>query len=130
MYVSLPIVKFGHCEKATKFEKISHLFWHLLSSVKTSGNFFHIFVAFSENLNFSKAIRNEKCLFLLGADIDIWFRSVINNPPIDFNVAHDGEFSLNCLIFFTPVVNWVKKTKEYTNCFSLDLCKAILDLKL
>ena len=90
--------KLRHCEKATKFEKKN------LPLVKTSERFFQIFVAFSENLNFSKAIRNEKCLFLLGADIDIWFRSVINNPHIDFNVAHDGEFSLNCLIFYASSI--------------------------
>ena len=42
-----------HCEKATKLEKKSHLFWRLLNKVKTSGRFFFlIFVAFSENLNF------------------------------------------------------------------------------
>ena len=44
-------VKFRHYEKATKFKKISHLF--LLSSVKTSGRFFQIFVGFSEKLNFN-----------------------------------------------------------------------------
>ena len=46
----------------------------------------------------SSKARNEKCILLLGADIDVWFRSVIKNPLIDFNVAQDGEFSLNCLI--------------------------------
>ena len=46
------LLKLRHCEKATKFEKISHLFWHPLSNVKTSGRSFQIFVAFSENLNF------------------------------------------------------------------------------
>ena len=40
MYYIRPIlydtkVKIRHCEKATKFDKISHLFWHLLSNVKT-----------------------------------------------------------------------------------------------
>ena len=35
------------------WKKISHLFWGLLSSVKTNGIFFQIFVAFSENLNFA-----------------------------------------------------------------------------
>ena len=40
-----------HCEKAAKF-KISHLFWHLLSSVKTSVIYFQILLAFSENQNF------------------------------------------------------------------------------
>ena len=49
-------VKFRYYEKATKFEKnlspvlTKQLF--LLSSVKTSGIFFQICVAFSENLNF------------------------------------------------------------------------------
>ena len=33
-------------------KKISHLFWHLISSVKTSGWFFQLFVAFPVNLNF------------------------------------------------------------------------------
>ena len=32
--------------------KISHLFWYLLNNVKSSGIFFQIFVAFSENLKF------------------------------------------------------------------------------
>ena len=41
-----PLIKLRHCEKATKFEKISHLFWHSLSNVKTSGRFSQIFVAF------------------------------------------------------------------------------------
>ena len=41
-------------EKAIKFKKISQLFWCLLSSIKTSGRFFQIFVAFSEKLNFNE----------------------------------------------------------------------------
>ena len=49
-------VKFRYYEKATKFEKISHLFWQnsCFYSVasKTSGRFFQIFMAFSEKLNF------------------------------------------------------------------------------
>ena len=44
--------KFRYCEKATKFEKTFHIFWRLLSNAKTSGRYLHIFVAFSENLNF------------------------------------------------------------------------------
>ena len=44
------LLKLRQYEKATKFEKISHLF--LLSSVKTSGRFFQNFVAFSEKLDF------------------------------------------------------------------------------
>ena len=49
-------LKFRYYEKATKFEKnlppvlTKQLF--LLSSVKTSGRFLQIFVAFSEKLNF------------------------------------------------------------------------------
>ena len=49
-------LKFGHYEQATEFEKkfppvlTKRLF--LLSSVKTSGRFFQIFVAFSEKLDF------------------------------------------------------------------------------
>ena len=27
-------IKLRHCEKATKFEKISHLFWHIICNVK------------------------------------------------------------------------------------------------
>ena len=34
------------------WKKISHLFWHLLSTVKTRGRIFQIFVVFSGNLNF------------------------------------------------------------------------------
>ena len=41
------------CEKATKLKKIFHLFLRLISNVKTSGRFFQIFQAFSENLNFT-----------------------------------------------------------------------------
>ena len=33
-------LKLRNSKKATKFEKTSHLFWHLLSSGKTSGRFF------------------------------------------------------------------------------------------
>ena len=54
-------LKFRYYEKAKKFEKISHLVdktGFLLGSVKTSGRFFQIFVAFSEKLNF-----NEKSTF-------------------------------------------------------------------
>ena len=49
--------KFRHYEKATKYEKnlppdlTKQLF--LLSSVKTGGRFFQIFVAFSEKLDFT-----------------------------------------------------------------------------
>ena len=51
-------LKLRHYEKATKFEKnlspvlTKQLF--LLSSVKTSGRLFQIFVAVSEKLNFNK----------------------------------------------------------------------------
>ena len=66
-------VKLRHYEKAKKFEKISHLFWHscltkqlfLLSSIKTSGKFFQIFVAFSEKLNFMQKITDPPVFFLL-----------------------------------------------------------------
>ena len=51
-------VKLRYCEKVTKLEKISHLFWQkklfLLSSVKTSGRFFQIFVAFSWRQKFKE----------------------------------------------------------------------------
>ena len=39
-------------EGHTIWKKVSHLFW--LSNIKTSGRFFQIFVAFSENLNFTR----------------------------------------------------------------------------
>ena len=63
-------VKLRHCEKATKFEKISHQFWpakqlFLLSSIKTSGRFFQIFVALSEKLDFTSPWQ-EKTLELWG----------------------------------------------------------------
>ena len=54
---TIDIFKVNHYEKATKFEKnlplllTKQLF--SLSSVKTSGRFFQIFVAFSEKLNFT-----------------------------------------------------------------------------
>jgi hypothetical protein len=44
------------------FEKFFHLFWHLLlNNGQTSGKFFQIFMAFSENLNFTK-ITQDFCL--------------------------------------------------------------------
>ena len=61
-------LKLRHYEKATKFEKnlppvlTKQLF--LLSSVKTSGRFFQIFVAFSEKLNYTTI-----CI----AEIEIFF---------------------------------------------------------
>ena len=50
------MVKLRYCEKATKYEKFSNLFWRFLSKVKTSTQeiFSNIF-AFSENLNFNWA---------------------------------------------------------------------------
>ena len=42
-------------------EKRSHLFWRLLSSVKTSGIFLQNFVAFSENLNFKRVGKKWNC---------------------------------------------------------------------
>ena len=42
-----------NCEKATKFEKVPTCF-DVYSVVKTSGVFFQIFVAFSENLNINR----------------------------------------------------------------------------
>ena len=51
-------LKLRHYEKATKFEKKSPTCFDkiavLLSSVKTSGRFFRIFVPFSEKLDFKK----------------------------------------------------------------------------
>ena len=52
------LLKLRQYEKATKFEKISHLF--LLSSVKTSGVFFQIFVVISEELNFKDSNKNKE----------------------------------------------------------------------
>ena len=49
------LLKFS--EEATEFEKISHLFWNLLSDVKKSGRFFQIFV---QNFKVQKL-----CWFLL-----------------------------------------------------------------
>ena len=61
------MLKFRQYEKATKFEKISHLFWQkhlfLLSSVKTSGRFFRIFVAFSEKVDFKNLWYHEIVVF-------------------------------------------------------------------
>ena len=55
-HLSSKKVKFRHYEKATKFEKISHLIWQnsCFYSVasKQAGDFFQIFVAFSEKLDF------------------------------------------------------------------------------
>jgi hypothetical protein len=56
LWTRLTELKLRHCEKAKKFEKISHLFWPLLSNVKTSGRFFQIFVAFLDNLNFTEVM--------------------------------------------------------------------------
>ena len=49
-------VKLRHSEKATKFEKNSPTCFDVTVylNVKTSGRFFSNFVAFSENLNFTK----------------------------------------------------------------------------
>ena len=52
------LLKFS--EEATEFEKISHLFWNLLSDVKKSGRFFQIFV---QNFKVQKL-----CWFLLFFD--------------------------------------------------------------
>ena len=41
-HFSVDTLKLRFSEKATKFEKISHLFWHLHSNVKTSGWFYQI----------------------------------------------------------------------------------------
>ena len=49
--IHIHLLKFRYCEKATQFEKISHLFLELLSNV--SGRFFQIFVVFSEHSNFN-----------------------------------------------------------------------------
>ena len=62
------LLKFRNYEKATKFEKISNFFWQnsCFNSgvVKTSGNFFQIFVDFSEKLNFMvKTILQSKVEF-------------------------------------------------------------------
>ena len=58
------IVKLRYCEKVTIFEKISHFFWSLLINVKTSGRFFQVFMAFSENLNFTFLIflKKDRCM--------------------------------------------------------------------
>ena len=46
-------VKFGHSEKATKNETISHLIWHLISKRQIIWEIVSNFVAFLENLNFN-----------------------------------------------------------------------------
>ena len=47
-------IKFGHSEKATKFETISHLIRHLLSKRQIMWEIVSNFVAFSECPNFNK----------------------------------------------------------------------------
>ena len=47
------MIKLKHCEKATKFEKKSTCFEIYSVASKQVGDFFQIFVAFSENLNFN-----------------------------------------------------------------------------
>ena len=54
------ICKLRYCEKATKFEKFSHLFWRLLSNVRR--RFFQNFVAFPENLNFKVCSYLKQCI--------------------------------------------------------------------
>ena len=49
-------VKFRYCEKATKFDKISHFLFKLRT--KQSGRFFQICMAFSEYLNLTKCLEN------------------------------------------------------------------------
>ena len=53
---TLLLIELRYSEKATIFLKISHLFWQFLSNSnsKQVGDFFQIFVAFSENLDFMK----------------------------------------------------------------------------
>ena len=63
--------KIRHYEEATKFEKLSHLFWqnscfYSASSVKTSGRFFQTFVAFSEKLDFIYILACLKVMIMLG----------------------------------------------------------------
>ena len=48
------LLKLRYCEKATKLEKISHIFSCLLSNVKTRRRFFKFLRTFSENLTFSE----------------------------------------------------------------------------
>ena len=56
-----------YCLKATKFEKISHVFWHLFSNFKTSGWFFSQFCGlfrklefYGQNLEFFKMFSRDK----------------------------------------------------------------------
>ena len=48
------LLKFGYAEKATKFEPISHLIWHVLSKRQIMWEIFSNFLAFLENLNINK----------------------------------------------------------------------------
>ena len=51
---NITILKFGHSEKATKFEKIFHLKFDVTEYRQIlSGNFFSNFVVFSEYPNFT-----------------------------------------------------------------------------
>ena len=49
-------LKFRFSKKATKFETISHLIWHLLSERQIMWEIVSNFVAFLENLNFKAKI--------------------------------------------------------------------------
>ena len=48
------LLKFRYSEKETTFWKISPIFDDIRSSVKKLGDFFQIFVAYSEYLNFNE----------------------------------------------------------------------------
>ena len=61
LYICVFHLKLIHCEKATKFEKKSTNSFDIYSVVsKQLGDFFIIFVAFSENLNFNKSKTSEE----------------------------------------------------------------------
>ena len=119
LFLKKDLVKFRPCEKATKFEKQSHLIRHSVI-VETSWRFFQIFVPFSENLNFSRLYYNLISVACQRLVLYAWrskpfilslrhqvVRNSLCTPTWNFEITNKKLNKKTIVIFITNGKNWI-----------------------
>ena len=89
-------IKFIYSEKAQRYDEISKLFLSilLLSNVKKVLRLCHIFVAFSEYINFSNNSDQFECLFMVGPIYQFTFdsfKSIHRYTYMEFEFTIHGQ---------------------------------------
>ena len=89
------LLKFRYYEKAKNFEKTLTKQLFLLSSVKTNGRFFQIFVAFSEKLDSKNQLKVKTLLTVQFVSIAKLLHFLVEKPNFKAKL-HSSSKKSNC----------------------------------